>query len=179
MVQIRSSRVDGRPRTPPSPFSGAIGALALAVVACGEVTAPLPSEGPPRTLSFSTGSYFTGNTSWSLRGDTVVFERDTWQDGGFQRYVARAVPTAAAWRTFWSEAGSAGVDRWRDSYVNETIADGEGWRLVLETSASRIESGGYSAYPDAEGRKRDGERTAEFRVFLASLYMLVGQQEGM
>lgn len=176
MVLSSSTRSRDRRHVLPHPVIGAIGALTLAVVACSDVTAPLPREGAPEKLSFSTGSAFTGNTSWTVRGDTVVFQRDEWGGDGPQRYVVHVVPTAEAWRNFWSAAENAGVNKWRGSYVNESIADGEGWQLVLETRTSRIESGGYSAYPDNAGRKKNSrERTEAFTAFLAALYVLVGE----
>ncbi|MGK2935889.1 MAG: hypothetical protein ACSLFE_11705 [Gemmatimonadaceae bacterium] len=115
-----------------------------------------------------------------MRGDSVVFERvEGGMDGSPERYVVRVVPTAEAWRVFWSAAENAGVNKWRESYMGRLIADAESWQLVLETRSSRIKSGGYAAYPDDAGRAHRGSRTEAFKAFLAALYVIVGEQEGV
>lgn len=176
MVPSSSTRARDGQHAPRHLVIGAIGALTLAVAACTDVTAPLPREGAPETLSFSRESWGTPGLSWTMRGDTVVFERvEAGMDGSPERYVVRVVPTPEAWRAFWSAAENAGVPRWRGFYEDESWADGESWAFVLETPRDRIEARGYQAYPDARGRKHKGVRTEAFSSLLSALYALVGE----
>lgn len=157
-----------------SAFGVVLASISLALSACSDLTGPLPKEGPPAVLELSLASVWVAPTSWSVRGDTVVFQRGWWE-GEAAVPVRRVVPTAEAWRGFWTAAHQAGVRRWRPSYRAENIADGEGWNLSLETQSARIESSGYAAYPDEAGRGHEGERTEAFRSLLVALYALVGE----
>lgn len=156
--------------------AAALLSAALALVACSDATAPLPQAGVPDALEFSMGGYFGGGTSVSLRGDTLVFFRTPWEwRPDMTIDTVRVVPTADAWRAFWSATSRAGVGRWRARYVAEEIADGTGWNLRIVAGGRRIESFGSNAYPDRLGLQRRGEMTEDFRGFVAALGALVGQ----
>jgi hypothetical protein len=156
--------------------AAALCALAVAG-ACGDATAPLPSEGAPSALAFSFGGFGAPSRTVRLRGDTLVYTRRPWDWlPGVKIDSVRTVPSADAWRTFWASASRSGVGRWRGRYVAEGIVDGNGWGLDLTTADGvRIESEGSNAYPDRSGREHEGDMTAEFRDFLSALGALIGQ----
>lgn len=145
---------------------------ALLFAACGDAVAPLPREGAPDELVFSFAGFGIAVTTWELRGDTVVFRHTPWGARSVSD-SARAVPTAEAWRAFWTAVDEAGVARWRARYAAENVVDGNGWSLRLEAGGVRVESEGSNAYPDRRGRESELEVTDAFRVFRSALQELV------
>lgn len=145
----------------------------LALAACGDPVAPLPREGTPDELAFSFGGFAIATSRWELRGDTVVFREFPAGVPDSAADSARAVPTAEAWRTFWTAVDEAGVARWRARYAAENVVDGNGWSLRLEAGGVRVESEGSNAYPDRRGRESELEVTDAFRTFRSALQELV------
>lgn len=150
----------------------ALWGAALVIAACGDPVAPLPREGAPDELEFSFAEFAIAVTTWELRGDTVVFRHTPWGAGSASD-SARAVPTADAWRAFWTAADEAGVSRWRERYAAEGVVDGNGWSLRLVAGSARLESEGSNAYPDRRGRESELEVTDAFRAFRSALEDLV------
>ena len=149
----------------------------IALAACLDTTAPLPDAGVPAALELSIGGFGGHSASLKLRGDTLVFYRIPWDfRPGTRIDTMRVVPTAEAWRSFWSAANAVGVNRWRSEYRADDIVDGLGWNLRLATSTREINSWGSNAYPDASGKPHKGDMTAEFSAFLAALDQLAGQK---
>jgi hypothetical protein len=143
----------------------------LALAACDLPLGPVQEEGPPRALAFHVGGFGADGLGWTLRGDTVLAVRVRW-DFVPRPDTARAVPGDAAWREFWEAVDRAGVVRWRSSYSDTRVADGEGWSLHLEGTGIRVRSEGGNAWPDRDGRQRRDARTAAFRDLLEALQAL-------
>lgn len=151
-------------------------AAVLALAACGDPTGPLPREGAPQELRFSIGGYGVGSSLVELRGDTLTLRRIPWDwRPGTPLDTVRVVPTADAWRAFWTAAEGSGVRRWRERYVAEGIADGVGWGLRITAGRLRIRSEGSNAYPDRRGREHENEMTHDFLALLAAVGEMVGE----
>lgn len=157
--------------------AAALLSVALILVACTDVVAPLPQAGAPDVLEFSIGGYGAGGSAVLLRGDTVIMWRTppVWTPNMVVDTV-RVVPAPDAWRAFWLETQYAGVNQWRAQYNAAGIADGLGWNMRIVAGDRQISSFGSNAYPDRLGRKHEGEITDEFQVFVAALGDLVGQR---
>ena len=152
----------------------ALAGAALALGACDAATGPLPRAGAPADLEFSMGGFGTGSTFVESRADTVILRRVSWfGDPTQEQEVARAVPTAEAWRAFWAAAERAGVGEWKREYVAEGVVDGHGWSLRVVSGGHAIESSGSNAYPDRLGREHELEMTDDFRLFVDALGALV------
>jgi hypothetical protein len=148
------------------------GALLLQT-GCNDPVAPLPRDGAPEQLSFYIGGFAGDSHTWELRGDTVLFRRVPWTTPGTPSEERKAVPTAEAWRHFWSAAEEAGVRRWSREYTAPNVADGTGWGLRLAAGRLQVASQGSNAYPDGRGRAHALDTTHEFRLLVAALEALV------
>lgn len=172
-ARIRPSRQRSRTLR----VAAALLCVALTLIACTDVVAPLPQAGAPDVLEFSIGGYGAGGRGISLRGDTVMMWRTppVWTPNMVIDSV-RVVPTPEAWRAFWLATNHAGVNQWRAQYDAPGIADGLGWNVRIVAGGRQINSFGSNAYPDRSGRKHEGEITNEFQVFVTALGDLVGQR---
>ena len=155
-------------------------ALALGIAvglasACTDSTAPLQFEGRPTILEFSIGGFGAPSRQLELRGDTVVARRRpfSWMPGSPTDSV-RVIPSADAWRAFWSAVDGAGVQKWHVQYNAEQIQDGEGWSLSIASGSRAINTWGSNAYPDRNGREHETQRPEEFQAFLKALNTLAG-----
>jgi hypothetical protein len=155
----------------PAKLAAAVLCTALTAAACTDATVPLPQEGTPDALEFSWGGY-TGGTSITLRGDTVVFRRSS---SNVPPDSAKVVPSAEAWHAFWSATQRAGVGRWRGNYNAEQIADGVGWDVRIEAGGRQVAASGSNAFPDRFGHEHEGDVPDDFRIFLTALEDLVGR----
>jgi hypothetical protein len=163
------ARADRSHRGVPAWLATAVLGIAIALAACDDATGPLPTEGTPDDLEFSIYGFGDGESTVELRGDTVVLRRT--RPAGID--TVRAVPTADAWRAFWSATERAGVRRWRARYAADAI-DGVGWSLRIGAGARLVESSGSNAYPDRFGREHEFSMTDDFRAFLTAVGQLVG-----
>lgn len=148
---------------------------ALALTACTDLAGPLPRAGVPDELEFSMGGYDAPSATVMLRGDTVVLRREHWAPTSpAQTDSVVTVPSAQAWADFWTVVDEIGVNFWRRSYVAENIADGAGWYLRVSADGRTVESHGSNAYPDSRGAEHEGDKTPEFRAFMAAIEELAG-----
>jgi hypothetical protein len=152
-----------------------LGMTIVLVSACIDTTSPLAREGRPSVLAFSIGGFGAPSRQLELRGDTVIARRRPfdWVPGRPTDSV-RVVPSAEAWRAFWSAADEAGVQRWHDQYMAEGIVDGEGWSITLASGGRAITSWGSNSYPDKNGREHELSPPAEFGAFKSALNVLAG-----
>ena len=150
--------------------------LPLAAAGCDDPTGPsLPREGVPRELRVSYGGFGFGSHDVTLRGDTlVVVRRDFIQPQ--TPTTATVVPSAEAWRRFWSAADAAGVANWPRDCENPLIADGGGFSLRIVAGTRTWEAEGTNSYPQANGRCNGApEQSADFRAFTAAVSQLIGR----
>jgi hypothetical protein len=171
MISLWSRRI--RAHRPRSHRRAWVAAGLLAIVACGDPVGPLPREGAPERLSFTIGAFAAGSTNVDLRGDAVVTVRLPF-DPRTPADTVRVVPTAQAWRDFWTAAEEVGVRRWRQEYRAEGVVDGSGWVLRIENKGTVVYTYGSNAYPDRQGREHEMEMTDDFRAFLDALGTLAG-----
>jgi hypothetical protein len=154
-------------------------AWATAVLAAGAIATgcssplePLPT-GAPAEFEFTMAGVFVGSATWSVRGDTIMYARASWDTG--ESYSAKVVPAADDWTAFWDAVDAAGVRRWQRRYeARPVIMDGVGWQLRIGDGRLSIRSEGSNSYPDRHGRKHDGEPTIAFQLFLDALQDLSG-----
>jgi hypothetical protein len=152
---------------------------ALLVGACSSATEPLRLSGPPDEFRFNLGGFGTEERVVELRNDTLLFHRRPfdWRPG-MRLDTLRMVPTAEAWRTFWTAAERAGLHRWQSRYIAEGVADGSGWSVRVVDGTRVIESTGSNAYPDRSGKEHELDMTSDFRAFTDALGTLVGVKVG-
>ena len=124
------------------------------------------------------GGFGVTRTDVELRVDTVLLWQRPWDWRPDQPLdTLRAVPTAEAWRDFWTAMDRSGVHRWRRRYTAEGVLDGSGWSLRIAAGGQVVESHGSNAYPDRFGAEHELKLTDDFRAFLTALGELVGQPE--
>ncbi|GJG87170.1 hypothetical protein tb265_23510 [Gemmatimonadetes bacterium T265] len=142
-------------------LTGRVSALALACLAgaaCGDATAPLPTEGPPRELTYSTGGFAITLYNVRLAGDTVVFTSTTSRSGPEPIVlVTRRVPRAEEWRTFWRTVRDAGVSRWPGECYDHGATDGGTLDFVLAWDGTRRTGHYYAAFPSRDGTCANGD----------------------
>ena len=154
----------------------ALGALPFTLAGCSDPTGPLPEAGPPQSMEFTIGGFATQSIRVAATGDTVLFVRRDWSGPAAVDSV-RVVPSAEAWRAFWTSASAAGVRRWRERYANDGVVDGTGWSLHIGLRGEDVRSQGANAYPDPAGGFHS-DMTPAFRAFVGALGVLVGRDLG-
>jgi hypothetical protein len=153
--------------------------MALALGACSSATEPIRLAGPPDEFRFELGGFGVDGRTVELRNDTLLFYRRPFASlPGTPIDTVRVVPTAEAWRTFWTTAELTGVHRWQGRYNAEGVVDGSGWSLRIVEGSRRVESNGSNAYPDRSGKEHELDMTSDFRAFVSALSALVGAQVG-
>ena len=150
--------------------------LLAALSACASSTAPLPTEGPPTELAVSFGGFGYGSHGVRLVGrDTLRVVRRTWERAAAVESTF-VVPSAGAWREFWTSARAAGVGVWPSRCVDERIADGSGMEVRIVTEGRRVHTVMSNAWPRGSGRCGGPEQTPEVRAFLAAVGTLIGRR---
>lgn len=150
----------------------------VAFAACGDATAPLPTEGAPRELAFEWGGFALVSYTVRLAGDTIIATSasDALWPPPPRVDVARRVPSADEWRAFWSAVADAGVRRWAGACSDASVVDGAGFSFTLAWSDAR-RTGVYSnAYPTRAGTCRGS--TDEAKTFTAAVYKIAGIRFG-
>ncbi len=146
----------------------------LALVACGDATAPLPSSGVPREFRVSSvGGFVASASDVRLVGDTLVYVVARYTRGGIDSTVTRRVPTADDWRAFWRAADGAGVRRWAGECSRSDIADAGGFSFTLAWDGGRRTGSYVGAFPTRDGTCADGY-TAEAQAFSDAVDQLLG-----
>jgi hypothetical protein len=161
----------------PRPILPCLAALALLAVACtGDALAPeLPDRGAPRALWVNVSAWPWGSIDVRLNGDTLVVVRRVDFQAQPSPATHRLVPSAADWVRFWEELDAAGVRGWLARCVNETLVDGGGFVLELAYGeGARISARGTNAYPQRNGRCRDGT-SPEYEALLGTMTRLLGR----
>ena len=147
-------------------------AAALAALACSDGLLPLPQQGPPEAMEFTTGGFAAHTYRLEVRGDTVVAWLFEWSRPA-PVDSARSVPDPAEWQAFWEAAEEAGVQRWR-KYRRDDVVDGGGYALTITHEGRTLESWGSNAWPDHHGREHH-EVTEAYLRFRDALDVLVGR----
>ena len=147
--------------------------VACGIISCDSPLAPLPVTAPEE-FEFSISGFLMATTTWTIKGDTLVFLRYPIEYPRVPRDSLWSIPTAEQWNVFWSAADKAGIRRWKGRYVEKDMLDGMGWRLQVRNGTLAIESSGANAYPDRDGREHKGQWTREFRSFVSALQQLSG-----
>lgn len=145
---------------------------AAAMLACSDSLLPLPEDGPPAEMRFSTGGFAASSYRLEVHGDSVLAWLYDWSTPAAVD-SARAVPTPAQWTAFWEAARESGVPRWR-RYVQEGVVDGGGFSLRIEHDGRVLEASGSNAWPDERGREHH-EPTEAYQRFREALDQLVGR----
>jgi len=79
-------------------------------------------------------------------------------------------PSPTDWETFWKEADSIGVWKWKKSYqpVGIAVLDGWSWNLDLAIGSKQVASSGGNGYPGTTG----AEPSEQFLRFIRALEKL-------
>ncbi len=146
----------------------------LMLAACGDTLAPeLPDNGPPTTLSMNVGGWIWGSLDVTLRGDTLVVVRRPDYQPAVPPTTYRVVPTPADWGAFWRAIDAAGIRGWPARCANPNVMDGGGFELAIGYGGgARITASGTNAYPQRDGRCRDGT-SPEYDAFLKAMEQLL------
>lgn len=150
---------------------------AVVLAACGDATAPLPTDGPPSELSYSTGGFVLTTYDVRLAGDTVVLTSATAANGAPALTTTRRVPSAAEWRAFWQTVRDVGVARWPAQCTDNSMADGGTVRFTLAWGGTRRTGTYYAAYPRGNGTCVNGYDESSGAVrFQTAVFTLTGVQ---
>lgn len=141
--------------------------LAAVMAGCASPIAPMDTDGPPEQLRFTIAGYGVGGRTWELRGDTLQFQRQSW-DAADPVETVSLVPTTLEWQAFWDDVRASGVRHWRGNRVATEIADGVGWSLLLSDGRTSVVAMGSNMFPDLRGRWHV-HWSPEFEAFVAAL----------
>lgn len=142
--------------------------LELALLPSLQATQMIDSEKPekgweylPTKLSLS--SYrFRGNVSLIV-GDGKVFQVEK-TIGGKTVQKEKITPSEESWKQFWKEMDAIGIWEWNKKYIEERLADGHSWEILLEYNDKKIHAMGRNMYP------------AQFERYEKAVLELLGEQ---
>lgn len=150
----------GRPRPHHQQRALAIAVLAAVALAaasstaCRDATAPLPTEGPPREMTFTTTGFISTTSDIHVYGDTVVLYTVSSAPTSSVPpgvTILQRVPTAEEWRTFWRTVHDVGVRRWPAECTDASGGDYSGFDYTLAWSDARRTGHYAGAYPTRAG----------------------------
>ncbi len=88
---------------------------------------------------------FRGNiTSMVWDGNVLQFEK--WVAGTMTR-KENITPSKEKWERFWKEMDAIEIWKWNSEYIDESLADGRSWEVLLEYGDKKIHSTGRNMYP--------------------------------
>ena len=106
-----------------------------------------PQEGRaylPTKLNILSASFRRKFTSTVWDGEALQFEESF---VGQPPRKEKITPSKKSWKKFWKEMDAIGIWKWNAEYIDNQLADGDSWEVLLEHGDKRIHSRGSNKYP--------------------------------
>jgi hypothetical protein len=106
-----------------------------------------PQEGReylPTKLSVLSASFRRKVTSTVWDGEALQFEESVM---GQPPRKEKIRPPEEGWKKFWKEMDAIGIWQWNAEYIDDQLADGHSWEVLLEHGDKKIHSRGSNKYP--------------------------------
>ena len=115
----------------------------------------------PTKLRVLSASFRRNMASMVWDGEALRFEETLVGEPPRKESLA---PSEESWMKFWKEMDAIDIWKWKAEYMDNQLADGHSWEVVIEHGDKRIHSRGSNMYP------------AQFERFEKAVLELRGQK---
>lgn len=116
----------------------------------------------PDQLEFMIGGFFQGQYSVKYKDGKLLLGPANSPSRVSDYGVIEVMPTPSEWKIFWHKVDQLQVWKWKKSYSNRDVLDGEQWSLRIKINGKTLASNGSNSYPGS------------FKPFLNILSKLAG-----